>query len=114
MRREVEKILARHGTDLTILSSGGEKTVRGFFRAVNSKSWQSVASGTSLLGEVSRDLYAYLGPADEEVREGDSVRMDGRVYLFRRVEPYWYAEEKIYVWGLCVEQGGDDAWGMRS
>ena len=55
MRRAVEKVMAHHGTDLTIVSGEENKTVRGFFRAVNSKSWQSMESEASLLGEITRD-----------------------------------------------------------
>ena len=69
MRRTLETILSRFGTDMTIVSGGEETTVRGFFRAVNSKSWQNMESVVSLLGEISRGQYVYLGPADREVKE---------------------------------------------
>ncbi len=114
MRRKVDQIMARHGTDLTIVSEGEEKTVRGFFRAVQTKSWQNVENEITLLGSVSRELYSFLGPADADVKEGDSLRMGEKSYLFRRVEAYWFDNEKLYVWGLCVEKGGDDAWGAQS
>ena len=51
----METLMARWGTDMTIVSEGTTKTVRGFFRAVNSKSWQNMESVVSLLGEISRD-----------------------------------------------------------
>ena len=51
MRETVEKILARCGTDMALTSGGKAKTVRGFFRAVNAKSWQSMESEATLLGE---------------------------------------------------------------
>ena len=54
MRVMVEKILAQYGTDMVVTGSAGSKTVRGFFRAVNSKSWQSMESEATLLGEISR------------------------------------------------------------
>ncbi len=114
MRREVEQMMARYGTDLIILSSGKERTVRGFFRAVQTKSWQNAENEMNLLGAVSRELYAFLGPANAGIKEGDTLRMGEKRYLFRRVEPYWYGNEKLYVWGLCVEKGGDDPWGALS
>ena len=54
MRQTVEKVMARFGTDMTIVSGEERKTARGFFRAVNSKSWQNMESMVSLLGEISR------------------------------------------------------------
>ena len=114
MRQMVETLLRQYGTDMTIDNGVEEKTVRGFFRAVNSSSWQSIESVATPLGEISRGQYAYIGPASVSVREGDSLLLGGREYLFRRVEPYWYGSEQVYLWGLCVEKGVNDTWGSRS
>ncbi len=54
MRRMVEKIIAQYGTDMRLTSGTETKTVRAFFRAVNAKSWQSMESEATLLGEISR------------------------------------------------------------
>ena len=114
MRSAVEDLMERHGTDLTILSGEEEKTVRGFFRAVNSKSWQSMESQASPLGEIARGQYAYMGPVGAEVAEGDTLLLGEKTYLFRRVEPYYYENEPVYQWGLCVEKGVNDTWGSQS
>ena len=114
MRKMVEKIMAQHGTDMTLVRDGVKKTVRGFFRAVNSKSWQSMESEATLLGEISRGQYAYIGPVGVAVKEGDTVTLGEKTYLFRRVEPYWYGKEAVYLWGLCVEKGVNDTWGTQS
>jgi hypothetical protein len=114
MRRTVEKTMARYGTDLTIVSGGESKTVRGFFRAVNSKSWQSMESEASLLGEITRGQYVYMGPAAAAVKEGDTLMLGDRSYLFRRTELYYYGNQAVYQWGLCVEKGVNDTWGIQS
>ena len=114
MRATVESVMAKHGTDLTIVSGSETKTARGFFRAVNSKSWQSMESEATLLGEISRGQYAYMGPADAGVKEGDTILLGDRVYLLRRVELYYYGNQAIYQWGLCVEKGVNDTWGSQS
>lgn len=114
MRQTVEKIFSQHGTDLTIVSGLEEKTVRGFFRAVNSKSWQNMESVVSLLGEISRGQYVYLGPANVAVKEGDTLNLGTKSYLFRRVEAYYFGNRPIYLWGLCVEKGVNDTWGTQS
>lgn len=106
--------MEKYGTDLTITSGSETKTVRGFFRAVNSKSWQSMESEASLLGEITRGQYVYMGPIGVTVREGDTLRLGEKSYLFRRVEPYYYGNQAIYQWGLCVEKGVNDIWGTQS
>ena len=114
MRKLAEKIMARHGTDLLITSGEEQRTVRGFFRAVNSKSWQSMESEASPLGEISRGQYAYMGPVDAGVQEGDTITLGQKTYLLRRVEDYWYGGAPVYQWGLCVEKGVNDTWGSQS
>ena len=88
MRKTVEKVMARYGTDMTWIRDGKERNLRGFFRAVNTTSWQSIESEATPLGEYSRGQYAYLGPVGMAVAEGDTIRIGEREYLFRRVEPY--------------------------
>ena len=114
MRTMVEKVMAQYCTDMTLVSGEESKTVRGFFRAVNSKSWQSMESEATLLGEISRGQYSYIGPIGVPVSEGDTVVLGEKTYLFRRVEPYYYGNQAIYQWGLCVEKGVNDTWGTQS
>ena len=114
MRRTVEKVMSQHGTDLTIVSGLEQKTVRGFFRAVNSKSWQSMESEATLLGEITRGQYVYMGPVDAAVNEGDTLILGEKRYLFRRTELYYYGNQAVYQWGLCVEKGVNDTWGIQS
>ncbi len=114
MRRMVEKMLRQYGTDLVLESSGGSKTVRGFLQAVNSTGWQSLESEATLLGEISRGQYTYIGPVGTAVKEGDTLTQGSKTYLLRRVEPYYYRNQAIYLWGLCVEKGVNDTWGSQS
>ena len=114
MQQMIQKVLTDHGTDLTITGVEGTKILRGFFRAVNSKSWQSMESEANLLGEITRGQYAYIGPADGGVREGDTLSLGEKNYLFRRVELYYYGNQALYQWGLCVEKGVNDTWGSLS
>ena len=114
MRRMVDKILTQFGSDMVLQSGGSTKTVRGLLQAVNSISWQSLESEATLLGEISRGQYTYIGPVATPVREGDTLTLGDKTYLLRRVEPYWYRNQAIYLWGLCVEKGVNDTWGSPS
>ena len=71
-------------------------------------------SDATLLGEISRGQYVYMGPVGVKVKEGDTLVLGERTYLFRRVEHYYYGNEAIYQWGLCVEKGVNDTWGTQS
>lgn len=110
----VEKVMHQYGTDMRLVSGEVSRTVRGFFRAVNSTSWQSMESEATLLGEISRGQYAYIGPVGVAVKEGDTLILGEKTYLFRRVEPYYYGNQAVYQWGLCVEKGVNDTWGSQS
>ena len=114
MRAAAEQVMERFGTELTIHHGEESKTLRGFFRAVNSKSWQSMESEATPLGEISRGQYAYIGPADGGVQEGDILSLGEKTYLFRRVEAYYFGGQALYQWGLCVEKGVNDTWGTQS
>lgn len=114
MKKTVEAVLRRYGTDMTIVSETGSKTVRGFFRAVNSQSWQSMESEATLLGEITRGQYACIVPREAEITEGDTILLGEKSYLLRRVEAYYYGNEAVYQWGLAVEKGVNDTWGSQS
>ena len=114
MRQMVEKVLRQYGTDMTLVSGDQNRTVRGFFRAVNSRSWQSMENEATPLGEISRGQYAYVGPVGISVKEGDMLLLGEKTYLFRRVELYYYGNTAVYQWGLCVEKGVNDTWGSQS
>jgi len=110
----VAQVLQTYGTDLVLTGADGVKTLRGFFRAVNSKSWQSMESEATLLGEITRGQYVYMGPAGVTIQEGDTLTLGQKQYLMRRVEPYYYGNQAVYLWGLCVEKGVNDIWGTQS
>ena len=114
MKRMVEKILSQFGTDMVVHSGGITRNVRGFLQAVNSTSWQSLESEATLLGEISRGQYTYIGPTGVRVKEGDTLQIGEKTYLLRRVEPYRYRNQEIYLWGIGVEKGVNDTWGSQS
>lgn len=114
MHRMIQNVLTEFGTNLTVTSGETVRTIRGFFRAVNSGSWQSMESEATLLGEITRGQYAYIGPADGGIREGDTISLGSKNYLVRRTELYYFRNQPIYQWGLCVEKGVNDIWGSRS
>lgn len=104
--------MSRYGTDMVLTGSGEERTVRGFFQAVRSQSWQRTDVEAGPMGEIPRGQYAYLGPVAGDAREGDTVRVGEEAYILRRVENYYYQNAPVYQWGLAVRKGGEDTWGL--
>ena len=116
MRQMVDAILRQYGTFMIVRYSddGRILAARAFFQPVRSKNWQNAAYMATPLGEISRGQYVYIGPVDTPVSEGDALEIGEKSYFFRRVEPYYYGDEKVYIWGLCVEKGVNDTWGSQS
>ena len=114
MKKLVAGILRQYGTVMTLTHGETSVQVRGFFQPVRSKSWQNLTNVATPLGEIPRGQYVYIGPGEMTVAQGDMLTVDGEMYIFRRVEPYRYGNEKVYLWGLCVEKGVNDTWGSQS
>lgn len=112
----VDTILRQHGTEMVICPSGGGDAVavRGFFQPVQSKSWQNASAVATPLGEIAQGQFVYIGPAAVSAAEGDVLQVGENFYSFRRVEPYYYGGSQVYLWGLCIEKGGNSTWGSQS
>ena len=115
MRETVDRILQQYGSTMQVQhSDGGTAKTKGFLQPVLSKSWQNTALLSTPLGEVPREQYIYIGPVAIEAIEGDILIAGHEKYRFLRVEPYYYGEEVIYLWGLCTRKGVEDTWGSQS
>lgn len=110
MRKMVDMILQKYGTEVTLCREQGDVTVRCFFQPVNSTSWQSIAHTASPLGYNNRAEYLCIGPAEAGIQEADVLQVQDRCYLAQRVEPYCYCGQTVYQWVLCVERGGQANW----
>lgn len=111
MVRSVEKLMACHGCDMTLVRGEESRGIRAFLQPVSSSSWQSMAPEATVLGQVPQGQYTYLGPVAADVQEGDFLLLGEKRYLLLRVETYRYENTPIYQWGLCVERNGEGTWG---
>ena len=108
----VSMILRQYGTKIQLTHGGVERTVKGFFQPVRSKSWQYLEGDYSPLGEIPRGQYVYIGPAEPAAEAGDTLTVDGKDYWLRRTELVRDNSGPVYCWGMCVEKGGEDTWGQ--
>lgn len=110
MQEEIERILRKYGTQLSLRRGQETTVVRGFLRPVTGKYWQNMEHVFSDLGQVPRGQYLYIGPASVPVAQGDRVELLGIGYLVRRGEPILIGDKCTHYWGLCVQEGGADTW----
>ena len=111
MRKTVDMILRKYGTEVTLRRKQGDTVVRCFFQPVSSTSWQSIEHGVSPLGYASRAEYLCIAPAKAGIQEAEVLVLGERQYLAQRVEDYRCCGEAVYQWVLCIEKGGMDTWG---
>lgn len=112
MRRMVEKILHYYGREITVRTPTGELLVRAFLQPVTGKGRDMVEIAMSPLGVESPGQRVYIGPVEPELAVGDELGLDGKVYLLRRIERIDGMNGPAYCWGMCVEKGDFDQWGM--
>lgn len=111
MRELIGRILRKYGVP-AVLEHGGESVeLRIFFQPSMSKSWDSMNPIVTPLGQLPGGQYLYIGPAEQEIDQGDWVSVGGKEYILRRVETYLDQNGPIYRWALCVRKGGEDDWG---
>ena len=111
MLRDLKRLMARYGTAMTLLRGDNELPVKAFLQESRSQSQENAQRAFGPLGEVPKGLFVYLGPVEPEVDAGDLLQYGYRIFEFRRAETVMVGEEKAYIWGLCVEKGGDTQWG---
>lgn len=113
MKKLMDGVLNRYGVPATIHTAAGAQTVKVIFHSVNSSSWQNMERVFSPLGEVPRGQYICVLPADTAAEPEDTLVVDGRSYLLRRVEQMRVFTGPVYRWALCVEKGSEDTWGLN-
>lgn len=113
MQQTVEKFLRRYGSDIRVRS--GEQTVqiRAFLQPVTGRGQNMAQIGVSPLGREAAGQYIYIGPLEPAVAEGDGLELDGREYILRRTEQINGVSGPVYRWGMCVEKGAEDTWGLN-
>ena len=87
-------------------------SIRAFVQETKSKSQGSAEMEFTPLGQVSKALYAYIGPVTPEAKVGDALIFQGKTLELRRTELVTVGGKAAYCWGLCVEKGGENGWNI--
>ena len=106
----VDKMIRKYGNSMFLIQGEGHKPIRAFLQESHSKSKDSCHREFSLLGEIPKGVYVYIGPVQPEVRVGDILIFQDRRFQLRQAETIMAGDRKLYCWGLCTEKGGEHAW----
>lgn len=117
MHKMLAKIFKTYGTLLFLKRQDGTyDSMKAFLQPRKSLSQRNATKRISPLGEILGDTYLFICTADCGVQVGDTLKQRGAgaYYEVRQVETVLYKNEPLYLWGLCVQKGGDDTWDSQS
>ncbi len=108
----IERILKTYGTATQLFKQSGQTfSLRAFLQPRKSLSQRNAIKRISPLGEILGDTYLFICSVDCSAEVGDTLKQrDGVYYEIRQVEKVMFKDEPIYLWGLCVQKGGDNTW----
>ncbi|MBO2527029.1 MAG: hypothetical protein CW335_02475 [Clostridiales bacterium] len=110
MKDLIARLINEYGSDATVSVGGAITTTKMFFQLVTSKSWQNMERMICSGGEIPRGQFLFIAPPEIGIHGADLVTLDGRNFIVRRADAIIYRNERLFIWGLCVEGGGADPW----
>ncbi len=111
MEAAIGKMISRYGSPMKLVQNGMQFDIRAFLQETASRSEGGSQWDVMPLGEVPKGVYVYIGPVSPEALAGDDLLYREKTYQLRRTHLVAVGEEPLYCWGICVEKGGDGAWG---
>lgn len=112
MKELIARLIRDYGAATTLVFNGTNtyRHTRAFLRLVTSKSWQNMERMIPDCGEIPRGQFLYIGPPELMLNGGDFVVYDTRTFIVRRADAIVFRNDRLFVWGLCVETGEDAGW----
>ncbi len=111
MRRLMDRVFIRFGTEAVLHTATGKQSVQVLFESVNSKTWQNMEARHHVLGKLPKGQYICRFPSKVAVRAGDWLEVRKERYAVCRVEDMLGPGGCVYRWALCTRKGGADTWG---
>lgn len=113
MRQMVDKMLRYYGRPVRVLRGEKEITVRCFLQPVTGRNRNLTRIDVGPLGTQNTGQCVYIGPVEPEIFPGDTLDTEGKPYILRRIELIDGGNGPAYRWGICVEKGAEEAWGVN-
>ncbi len=99
MHRLFSTLLQKYGTAIEVMHIG---TFRGFlFPMRKSSNPPSYAH----LGMVPAEEFEFFMEAGSQLRDGETLIVNGEFYRVVRTEPMLYQDSTLYYWGTCKPEG---------
>lgn len=105
MRKLIDRVFVRYGTEATLCTGDATATVKVFFQSVNSKSWQNMERVFHPLGYVPSGQYVCMLPAEAVAEVGSTLSVAGSDYVICRVEKMPICTQPAYQWAICTGKG---------
>ena len=106
----IESILQGYGSLVTVRDGQSARTFRALVQPVTEKGWASTRKLIESLDRVPKGQYVYIGPAEMEIKQGQTVEVRQEAYVVRRSETMALGDETLYVWALLTKAGGAESW----
>ena len=99
-----EKILARHGQDVTVRYGGGrpERAARAFLQPIVERREDWRQETPTPLGVVRRDRYLYLGEPEVELTGCEELEWNGERFRMQAVEAIYVGKKLSHWWGIAI------------
>ena len=78
MKALIESILQGYGSLVTVRDGQSARTFRALVQPVTEKGWASTRKLIESLGRVPKGQYVYIGPAEMEIKQGQTVEVRRR------------------------------------
>ena len=75
MKALIESILQGYGSLVTVRDGQSARTFRALVQPVTEKGWASTRKLIESLGRVPKGQYVYIGPAEMEIKQGQTVEV---------------------------------------
>ena len=93
MKALIESILQGYGSLVTVRDGQSARTFRALVQPVTEKGWASTRKLIESLGRVPKGQYVYIGPAEMEIKQGQTVEVRQEAYVVRRSETMALGEQ---------------------
>ena len=113
MKQLLSSIFARYGQMAILSHQGEEMAAQVFFWSINSVSQRNGERLLLPLGRVPVGEYVCILPADVQAQADDTLELEQRQYVIRKVEPMSWHAGAVCQWALCARKGSEDTWGTN-
>ena len=110
MSGEWSWILGHYGQEVTVVQNGAETPCMAFLQPALETGTDWFQNLPTPLGEIRRDRWLYLGPADVALTDFEDgyVAWAGFRFDLRAAQPVCIGEETVYWWGLLAPRAREN------